>query len=90
MYRILAKTKKDVLVSIGTFGVGSVLYLWDILCRFRFVPIHVWKGKHKKMELNITKLANLEGSKAEEFLTKIDSKLMMDIKKSQINLTPSS
>lgn len=36
------------------------------------------------MELNITKLANLEGNSSKEFLDKIDSKLMMDIKKSQI------
>ena len=36
------------------------------------------------MDLNITKLANLEGSKAKEFLGRVDSKLMMDIKKSKI------
>ena len=36
------------------------------------------------MDLNITKLANSEGYKAKEFLERIDSKLMMDIKKNQI------
>ena len=36
------------------------------------------------MDLNITKLANVEGSQAKDFLGRIDSKLMMDIKKSQI------
>ena len=36
------------------------------------------------MDLNITKLANLEGGSAKDFLGRIDSKLMMDIKKSQI------
>lgn len=36
------------------------------------------------MDLNITKLANLEGNKAKEFLSRINSKLMMDVKKSQI------
>ena len=36
------------------------------------------------MDLNITKLANLEGSKAKEFLGRVNSKLMMDVKKSQI------
>ena len=36
------------------------------------------------MDLNITKLANLEGSKAKDFLGRVNSKLMMDVKKSQI------
>ena len=36
------------------------------------------------MNLNITKLANLEADKAQDFLTKIDSKLMMDINKTHI------
>jgi len=36
------------------------------------------------MELNITKLANLEGSRSKEFFDKINSRLMMDVKKSQI------
>lgn len=36
------------------------------------------------MDLNITRLANLEGNKAKEFLDRVDSKLMMDIKKSQV------
>ena len=36
------------------------------------------------MGLNITKLANMESDRSEEFLGKVDSKLMMDINKSQI------
>lgn len=36
------------------------------------------------MELNITKLANLEGNNSKEFLNKVNSKLMMDINKSRI------
>lgn len=36
------------------------------------------------MDLNITKLANLEGNKANEFLNRVDSKLMMDVNKSQV------
>lgn len=36
------------------------------------------------MDLNITKLANIEGDKSKEFLTRVNSKLMMDVKKSQI------
>ena len=36
------------------------------------------------MDLNITKLAKLEESKAKEFLSRVNSKLMMDVKKSQI------
>lgn len=36
------------------------------------------------MDLNITKLANLESGKAKEFLERVNSKLMMDIKKNQI------
>lgn len=36
------------------------------------------------MDLNITKLANLEGNKSKEFLDKVDSKLMMDVKRSHI------
>lgn len=36
------------------------------------------------MDLNITKLANLEGNQAKDFLAKINSKLEMDIKKDQI------
>ena len=36
------------------------------------------------MDLNITKLANLEGSKAKDFLGRVNSKLMMDVKKSQV------
>ena len=36
------------------------------------------------MELNITKLANLEGNKSKEFFERIDSKLMLDVSKSQI------
>ena len=68
-------------MKFGTFGTGSVLSLWDIWYRFRFVP---GKEKHKKMDLNITKLANLEGSKAKEFLGRVNSKLMMDVKKNQI------
>ena len=36
------------------------------------------------MDLNITKLANLEGNKSKEFFEKIDSKLMLDVSKSQI------
>lgn len=35
------------------------------------------------MSLNITKLANLEEDKSKDFLDKIDSKLIMDFKKSQ-------
>lgn len=35
------------------------------------------------MSLNITRLANLEDEKSKEFLDKIDSKLIMDFKKSQ-------
>lgn len=36
------------------------------------------------MDLNITKLANLEAGKSKEFLNKVDSKLMIDINKSKI------
>ena len=36
------------------------------------------------MDLNITKLAKLEGDQSKEFLDKVDSKLMMDIEKSHI------
>lgn len=36
------------------------------------------------MDLNITKLANLEAGKSQEFLTKVNSKLMMDVSKNQI------
>ena len=36
------------------------------------------------MDLNITKLANLEGHDSKEFLNRINSKLMMDIKKNKI------
>ena len=36
------------------------------------------------MSLNITKLANLGESKANEFLGKVNSKLMMDVKNSQV------
>ena len=36
------------------------------------------------MDLNITKLANMEGSKSQDFLTRVQSKLMMDVSKSQI------
>ena len=36
------------------------------------------------MDLNITRLANIEGDKAGEFLGKIESKLIMDTKKNQI------
>ena len=37
------------------------------------------------MELNITKLANIEGNKSQQdFLNRIQSKLMMDVSKSQI------
>ena len=36
------------------------------------------------MDLNITKLATLDAGKSNEFLSKVDSKLMMDVSKSQI------
>lgn len=36
------------------------------------------------MDLNITKLANMEGNKAQDFLAKIQSQLMMDISKNAI------
>ena len=36
------------------------------------------------MDLNITKLANLDAGKSQEFLNKVDSKLMMDVSRSQI------
>ena len=36
------------------------------------------------MDLNITKLAKLQGNDAKDFMTRIDSKLIMDVKKSQI------
>ena len=36
------------------------------------------------MDLNITRLANIEGDKAGEFLGKIESKLIMDTKRNQI------
>ena len=36
------------------------------------------------MDLNITRLASLENGKAQEFLTNVDSRLMMDIKKNQL------
>ena len=36
------------------------------------------------MDLNITRLANIEGDKAGEFLGKIDSKLIMEVKRNQI------
>ena len=36
------------------------------------------------MDLNITKLAKLEGNKAKDFLARINSKLEMDVKKDQI------
>ena len=36
------------------------------------------------MDLNITKLANLEAHNSKEFLTKVNSKLMMDVKKNRI------
>ena len=36
------------------------------------------------MDLNITKLANLDAGKSKEFLSRVDSKLMMDISKRQI------
>jgi len=36
------------------------------------------------MELNITKLANMDANNSKEFLDKISSKLLMDIKKNQI------
>lgn len=36
------------------------------------------------MDLNITKLANLEGGNSKEFLDKVNSKLLMDIKRNQI------
>ena len=36
------------------------------------------------MDLNITKLANLNSHKSKEFLERIDSKLMMDVTKNQI------
>ena len=36
------------------------------------------------MDLNITKLANLDAGKSQEFLSKVDSKLMMDVQKNQI------
>lgn len=36
------------------------------------------------MELNITKLANLEANDSKEFLDKINSKLLMDVKRNQI------
>ena len=41
-------------------------------------------GKRKRMDLNITKLANLDAGKSQEFLNKVDSKLMMDVSRSQI------
>ena len=36
------------------------------------------------MDLNSTKLANLDAGKSQEFLNKVDSKLMMDVSRSQI------
>lgn len=36
------------------------------------------------MDLNITKLANIESGKASDFLSRIDSKLILDLSKSQI------
>ena len=36
------------------------------------------------MDLNITKLAKLQGNDVKDFMTRIDSKLIMDVKKSQI------
>ena len=36
------------------------------------------------MDLNITKLATLDAGKSNEFLNRVDSKLMMDVSKSQI------
>lgn len=36
------------------------------------------------MDLNITKLAKMEGNKSKEFLERINSKLLMDVKKNQI------
>ena len=36
------------------------------------------------MDLNITKLASLEGDKERDFLDKVDSKLIMDFKRNQI------
>ena len=36
------------------------------------------------MDLNITKLANIDSQNSKEFLDRVDSKLMMDIKKSRI------
>lgn len=36
------------------------------------------------MDLNITKLANLDAGKSEEFLSKVNSKLMMDVSRNQI------
>lgn len=36
------------------------------------------------MDLNITKLANMESSNAKDFLSRVNSKLMLDLSKSQI------
>lgn len=36
------------------------------------------------MDLNITKLANLDAGKSQEFLSKVNSKLMMDVSRNQI------
>ena len=36
------------------------------------------------MDLNITKLANLEGPKSKDFFDRVNSKLVMDVKKNQI------
>ena len=36
------------------------------------------------MDLNITKLAKIEGNKAQDFLTKINSTLLMDVNKNSI------
>ena len=36
------------------------------------------------MDLKITKLANLEAHNSKEFLTKVDSKLMIDVKKNRV------
>ena len=54
---------------VHIFGAGSILYR---------------KGIFDKMDLNITKLANMEANQANEFLGKINSTLMMDVSKNAI------
>lgn len=81
MYRIFTTTKED-----------GIMCIWDNWGRFCFVllghlvpvPFCPFHRKEIEMNLNITKLANLEGNNSEEFLNKINSKLIMDVKKSNI------